>query len=96
MPPTTCPACQMRRFCISGVNTYETDWNRKGNGKPLSEAQAIDRVCRHNKRPGCLTKGLPQPKPEKMAIGLLTEDEILQMAEEILERTNPIVSDDVL
>jgi hypothetical protein len=86
----------MRRFCISGINTYETDWNRKGHGKPLSEAQAMDRVCRHNKQPGCLTKGLPQPKPEKMAIGLLTDEEILRMAEQILERTNPIVSDDVL
>jgi hypothetical protein len=86
----------MRQFCIGGINTYETDWNRKGHGKPLSEAQAMARVCQYNKSPGCLTKGLPQPKPEKMAIGLLSEDEILQMAEEILEGAHPIVSDDVL
>ena len=96
MPPTICPACQMRRFCISGINTYETDWNRKGNGKPLSEAQAMDRVCQYNKSPGCLAKGLPQPKPEKMAIGLLSDEEILRIAEEILEGTNPIVSDEIL
>jgi hypothetical protein len=86
----------MRQFCVGGVNTYETDWNRKGHGKPLSEDNAIDRVCRHNKRPGCLTKGLPQPKPEKVAIGLLTDEEILRIAEEILEGADAIVPDDVL
>ena len=96
MPPTTCPACQMRRFCVGNINTYETDWNRKGHGKPLSEAQVMDRVCQYNKQPGCLTKGLPQPPPEPALKGWLTDEQRLELAEQILERTNPIVSDDVL
>jgi hypothetical protein len=84
MPPITCPACGLRQFCTGSIKSYETDWNRKGNGKHLSEAQAMNRVCQYNKKAGCLTQGLPQPLPEPVALGYLTPAERLALAEQLI------------
>lgn len=83
--PVTCNACGMRQFCVGEVKTYETHWNRLGisNSPHLSEAQAMSRVCRHNKSPGCLTKGLPMPEPEPGLEPFLNDAERLELAEEI-------------
>ena len=85
--PVTCDACGMRRFDQPGdlPPTFETHWNRLGisNSPHLSEAQAQSRVCRHNNRPGCLTKGLPMPLPEPGLKPFMDDAERLAIAEQI-------------
>jgi hypothetical protein len=77
----------MRRFDQPGdlPPTFETHWNRLGisNSPHLSEAQAQSRVCRHNNRPGCLTKGLPMPLPEPGLKPYMDDAERLALAEQI-------------
>jgi hypothetical protein len=77
----------MRRFDQPGdlPPTFETHWNRLGisNSPHLSEAQAQSRVCRHNNRPGCLTKGLPMPLPEPGLKPFMDDVERLAIAEQI-------------
>lgn len=84
--PKTCPACGMRQFCAGEIKTYETDWNRKGHGQHLTEAQAISRVCRHNKVGGCLTKGLPMPLPELVAPCFMDDGERAAAVAQILHQ----------
>ena len=83
--PNSCPVCSMRMFCQPGnlPPTFETHWNRRGNGKHLTQDQAIGRVCQHNSRPGCLNQGKRAQVLELPPKGLFTEEERSEMVAEL-------------